>query len=197
MNTKLMPVAIFVLVAVMAASFLLPMGRGKEVPSVPLGTLDFGQGRAMDFTVEPNSQQTLSLHYTARAGDQVQVEHAFFGTLPRTSPPPTFIAVTPEGSPLVAVAQASAPKQIVILHDFANQESFPQRLVSYKDTDPEHLYPYFEDQESILARGDALFGRLQQLVPDGDRQLLRTMGTRPLVIPEPEAEGHEGTENNP
>ncbi len=195
MNRRLMPLIIFIAVAILAAPYLIRLGPGKEVPPVVLATLQFEQGRAIRFTVERNSQQTLSLHYDALIDQQPQVEHAFFGTLPLSAPPPAFVIYAAEQGDILAIAQATAPDQVILIHDFTTGDSFPHRRVSYKDTDPQHIYPYFEEQDAILERGDALFARLQAAMPpDSQLTLLRTMGTRPLTMPDPAVTGKVQTE---
>lgn len=188
MSRRLIPMVVFLAVMVLVLPFLMRMGSGGHVEPVLIKSIDLGEGHTIDVTVEPNSQQTLSLHYTARVGDKTQVEHAFFGTLPRTAPPPKFVVYRAEDGQLIGLAQAAAPKQVVIVHDFVSGDSFPHRHVTYKDTDPQHDYPYYEEMEPILARGDALFDRLRLGVGDDALQLLRTMGTRPLTMPKPEPE---------
>lgn len=183
MNPKLIPVLLFVLVVVMAVPLMMRFGMGEKPDPVTLAELDCGPGRVIRITIEPNSQQTLSLHYHVDVDGQPRVGHAFFGTLPRTSPPPGFVIHAAEAGNLVGVAQASVPGRVIILHDFATGDSWPMRGVTYKDTDPQHLYPYYEEGESITARGEALFARLAKDNPDKTLELLDTLGMRPLSIP--------------
>lgn len=183
MNSKLIAAIVFLLMMVAVVPLMLRISRNKKPQPVTIAELDAGQDRTIRITVEPNSQGTLSLHYHVDADGQPTVEHAFLGTLPRTSPPPKFVTYFAQDGGLVGVAQASAPNTIVILHDFAADLSFPMKITTYKDTDPKHLYPYYEDLDSILARGDGLFDRLAQAHPDSPLKLLRTMGMRPLVLP--------------
>ena len=184
MRPKLIPVLIFVLVTVMAVPLVMRLRPGKQVDPVKITDLDVGSGRVFRITVESNSQQTLSLHYHVDIDGQPQIEHAFFGTLPRTAPPPGFVIHADESGDLVGLAQATVPDRIVILHDFATGESWPMRKVTYKDIDPQHIYPYYEEKESILARGEDMFARLGRALPDQELELLRTMGTRPLTVPD-------------
>jgi hypothetical protein len=188
MSPKVIPVLIFVMVAVMAVPVMMRLGMGEEPEPVTLAELDAGPGRVVRITVEANTQQTLSLHYHVEVDGQSTIEHAFFGTLPRTSPPPSFVLHTAEAGDLVGIAQASYPDRIIILHDFAGNDSWPMRTVTYKDTDPQHLYPYYEEAESITARGEALFARLVKDNPDKPLELLDTLGMRPLSIPNGQAE---------
>lgn len=186
MNPRLIPVFIFILIAVMAVPVMMRFVKGKKIEPVTLAQLDAGPGRIVRITVEPNSQQTLSLHYHVTADGHTQIEHAFFGTLPRTSPPPSFRLYLAPGADLIGIAQDTAPDRIIILHDFASHESWPMRNVSYKETDPQHLYPYYEDQDAIMARGESLFARLDETLPEAHLQLLRSMGMRPLTLPDAE-----------
>ncbi len=174
---------LFLLVIVAVIPLMIRMGVGRKPDPVELAALNVGPRRVIRITVEPNIQQTLSLHYHVIVDGRTVVEHAFFGTLPRTSPPPTFLTYTDEEGDLVGVAQASVPKRIIILHDFTTGESWPMRKVTYKPTDTEKRYPYYEEAEPILARGRALFERLQQAHSDEGLELLETMGMRPLTIP--------------
>jgi hypothetical protein len=183
MRSKLIPAIIFLLVTVLAVPLMMRLGKGRAPEPVTITELDAGPGRVIRVTVEPNSQQTLSLHYHVEVDGQPQVEHAFFGTLPRTSPPPVLLIHREEGGDLVGLTQASVPNRIIILHDFATGESWPLRKVTYKDIDPNHIYPYYEEEEPIMARGEDLFTRLSQALPDQPLELLRTMGTRPLTVP--------------
>lgn len=188
MNPKIIPVLLFVLVAVMAVPLMMRLGMGEEPEPVTLAELDAGPGRVIRITIELNTQQTLSLHYHVEVDGQLTVEHAFFGTLPRTSPPPSFVLHTAEAGNLVGVAQASYPDRVIILHDFTSNDSWPMRIVTYKDTDPQHLYPYYEEADAITARGEALFARLVEGNPDKTLELLDTLGMRPLSIPTAQAE---------
>lgn len=183
MNPRLIAVMLFLLLMVAAVPLVMRLGISKKPEPVTLASIDVGTERLISITVEPNSQQTLSLHYDVLIDGQPVVEHAFFGTLPRTSPPPSFVTYTGGAGDLVGIAQASAPNRIIILHDFAAGDSWPMRIVTYKDTDPRHLYPYYEEAESILSRGEELFARLTEDNPDSSLELLRTLGTRPLSIP--------------
>ncbi len=183
MNPRLIAVMIFVLVTVALVPLVLRLRKGAKPQPVALTTMDLGEGRAIRMTVEPNSQGTLSLHYHITVNDEPKIDHAFFGTLPRTSPPPGFVLHSDIDGGLVGVAQASAPNRIVILHDFENGRSWPRRTVTYKDNDPNHLYPYYEDEDTILSRGDAIFSQLAEANPDQSLELLRTMGMRPLTLP--------------
>ncbi|MEZ6193546.1 MAG: hypothetical protein R3C45_19935 [Phycisphaerales bacterium] len=188
MNSKVIPVLVFVMVAVMAVPVMMRLGMGEKPEPVTLAELDAGMGRVIRITIEANTQQTLSLHYHVMVDGQPTVEHAFFGTLPRTSPPPGFVLHTAESGNLVGVAQASYPDRIIILHDFTNNDSWPMRIVNYKDTDPQHLYPYYEEADSITTRGEALFARLVKDNVDKSLELLDTLGMRPLSIPTVQAE---------
>lgn len=183
MRPKLIPLLIFLLVTVMAVPLFMLLGAGKQIEAAPITDLDVGPGRVLRITVESNTQRTLSLHYHVDVDDQPQIEHAFFGTLPRTSPPPGFVIYTAEAGDLIGIAQATVPDRIIILHDFAAGESWPMRKVTYKDIDPQHIYPYYEEEDSIMARGEDQFARLVQALPDRELELLRTMGTRPLTVP--------------
>lgn len=184
MRPKLIPVLIFLLVAVMAVPLVMSLGSRKQIDPVKVTDLDVGAGRVFRITVETNFQQTLSLHYHVDIDGQPQIEHAFFGTLPRTSPPPDFVIYADGSGDLVGLAQVTVPDRIVIIHDFATGESWPMRKVNYKDNDPQHIYPYYEEKDSIVARGEAMFARLDQALPDQELKLLRTMGTRPLTVPD-------------
>lgn len=198
MNPKVIPVFLFVLVAVMAVPLMMRLGLGEKPGPVVLAELDAGPGRVIRVTVELNTQQTLSLHYRVEVDGQATVEHAFFGTLPRTSPPPSFVLHTAEAGGLVGVSQASYPDRVIILHDFAGNDSWPMRMVTYKDTDPRRLYPYYEEADAITARGGALFARLVKDNPDTTLELLDTLGMRPLSIPtvqpQPADAGDRGAE---
>ena len=195
MKAKLTPVVIFVLIAVMAVPLFTGLISSRKVDPIELASLDVGPARVIRITVEQNSQQTLSLHYYVEVDGQTVIDHAFFGTLPRTATPPSFVVYAPASGSggVVGIAQAAVPNRIVILHDFDTGESYPYRDATYKDTDPDHLYPYYEQQEAIEARGEALFVRLQEALPDTELDLLRTMGLRPLAVPDvqPEAENAE------
>jgi len=188
MSHKLIAVMVFVLLMVAVVPLMLRLRAGSQPEPVTIWELDAGTDRAIHITVEPNSQGTLSLHYHVAAGNDKKIDHAFFGTLPRTSPKPGFVTYTADEGELLGIAQAAAPHQIVILHDFADGESFPMQTVTFKDTDTHKSYPYYEEQDSILARGDALFDQLAQAHPDTTLTLLRTMGMRPLVLPKGEGE---------
>lgn len=198
MNPKVLPVLVFLLVAVMAVPLMMRLGMGEKPDPVILAELDAGPGRVIRVTVELNSQQTLSLHYQVEVDGHPVVEHAFFGTLPRTSPPPGFVIHTAEAGELVGIAQVSFPDRIIILHDFVTNDSWPMRSVTYKDIDPQHLYPYYEEGDSITARGEALFARLVKDNPDKPLELLDTLGMRPLSIPtgQPDAGGAEAAGND-
>jgi len=186
MSSKLISVMVFFLLTVAVVPLVLRLRMGQRPDPVTLKELDVGPGRVIRITVEPNSQGTLSLHYRVQEGGVAMVEHAFFGTLPRTSPPPDFVTYTAEGGDLVGVAQVSVPNRIVLMHDFASGDSWPMRIVTHKDTDPKHLYPYYEQEAPLLARGEALFQRLSQAQPQASLELLRTMASRPLALPESE-----------
>lgn len=54
------------------------------------------------------------------------------------------------------------------------------------NSDPQHLYPYLEEQGAIMARGETLFARLDEALPEAHLQLLRGMGMRPLTLPDAE-----------
>ncbi len=183
MNPKLISVALFLILIVAVVPLVMRLRAGAVPDPVTLKELDAGSGRSVRITVEPNSQRTLSLHYHVDHPGQPPVEHAFFGTLPRTSPPPDFVTYTADDGDLIGIAQASVPNRIIILHDFASGDSWPLRIVTYKDTDPRHLYPYYEGEEQIMARGEAMFARLSDAHPDSSLELLRTMSSRPLTIP--------------
>lgn len=183
MNSRLLTMVVFILLMIVAVSFFTRMRNNAAPEPVEITTLDLVPDRSIRITVEPNSQRTLSLHYHVKAGGQTQIDRAFFGTLPRTSPPPGFVTYTADGGDLVGLAQAVAPDRVIILHDFATGDSFPHRHVTYKDTDTRKSYPYYEDEEPILARGEALFERLVAGNPDHSLELLRTMASRPLSIP--------------
>ncbi len=183
MNPRLIYVAVLG-VLVIAVMPLAMRFRASQAPDpVTLKELDVGYGRVIRVTVEPNSQGTLSLHYHVDEGGQAVVEHAFFGTLPRTSPPPDFVAYSAEGGNLVGVAQVSVPNRILLMHDFVSGDSWPMRIITYKDTDPKHLYPYYEEEVPLMARGEALFLRLSNALPQASLELLRTMASRPLSLP--------------
>jgi len=188
MNPKLIAVMMFVLVSVAVVPLMLRMRASSQPKPAPITALDVGTDRTIHITVKTNSQGTLSLQYHVTEGEETLIDHAFFGTLPRTSPPPGFVTYFTDDHNLVGVAQVADPNQIVILHDFADGESFPMQHVTYKDTDTRKSYPYREEEDTILARGDALFDRLAQAHPDKPLTLLRTMGMRPLVLPTGEGE---------
>ncbi len=183
MNPKLISVMVFVILIVAVVPLVLRLRMGQRPDPVMLSDLEVGPGRLIRITVEPNSQSTLSLHYHVNAQGEQVVEHAFFGTLPRTSPPPEFLTYSVEDGELVGVAQVSVPNRILLMHDFASGDSWPMRIVTYKDSDPKHHYPYYEEQAPLLARGDALFQRLSSGNPQGSLELLRTMSSRPLAFP--------------
>ena len=153
MNSKLIAVMVFVLLMVAIVPLMLRMGVGDKPDPVSIWEHQAGSGRSITVTVETNSQGTLSLHYHITIGDETVIDHAFFGTLPRTSPPPGFVTYTADGGGLLGIAQAQAPRQIIILHDFMSHESFPMRTVTYKDTDTRKSYPYYEDEDSIRCSG--------------------------------------------
>lgn len=183
MNPRLLPVMIFVLLMVMAVPLVMRLRMGSAPEPVTLKTLDLGNDRVIRITIEPNSQRTLSLHYHVDVQGQSKIEHAFFGTLPRTATPPDFEIYRTEQGDLIGLAQAAAPDRIIILHDFASGDSWPYRSVTYKDTDTRKSYPYYENEEQIMARGEALFQRLADANPQPPLDLLRTMASRPLSIP--------------
>ncbi len=183
MNPRILTMVVFILLMVLAVSFFTRMRQSTAPEPVVLKTLDLGNDRAIRITVEPNSQRTLSLHYHVDAEGQTLIDHAFFGTLPRTSPPPEFVTYIANDGDLVGLAQVVAPNRIILLHDFATGDSFPHRPVAYKENDTRKSYPYYEDEGPILARGEALFERLTAEHPDPPLELLRTMASRPLTIP--------------
>jgi len=183
MNQRLLTMVVFILLTVLAVTFFTRMRKSSAPDPVTLHAIEFGPGRVIRITVEPNSQQTLSLHYHVDVAGEMVVEHAFFGTLPRTSPPPSFLTYTAAEGDLIGLAQEAAPNRIVILHDFATGDSFPHRSVTYKDSDTRKSYPYYEDEGPILARGEALFARLSADPTDPPLELLRTMASRPLTLP--------------
>ncbi len=183
MNPRILMMIVFVLLMVLAVSFFSRMKQGAAPDPVVLDSIDLGGDRVIRITVEPNSQRTLSLHYHVEVGGQPVIDHAFFGTLPRTSPPPEFITYLAENGDLVGLAQAVAPNRIIILHDFATGDSFPYRTETYKDIDTRKSYPYYEEEGSILARGEALFDRLQEDNIGLSLDLLKTMSSRPLSLP--------------
>ncbi len=199
MNPRLISLALFLILIVAVVPLVMRMRMGAIPDPVQIAELDFKDGRGIRVTVELNSQKTISLHYHVHAQgtdpgvssdespnkspNKRLVEHAFFGTLPRTSPPPEFVTYTVDGGDLIGIAQASVPDRIIILHDFASGDSWPMRLVTYKDTDPRHFYPYYEKEEQIVSRGEALFLRLSNAHAGSDLELLRTMGSRPLTVP--------------
>ena len=174
---------LFILLMIAVVPLLLRIGKGGEPQPVIITELDAGPGRVVRITVDTNSQGTLSLFYNVIENETVSIDRAFFGTLPRTSPPPEFVTYTAQEGDIVGFAQASAPKQIVILHDFKSGDSFPMRNVTYKPTDTNKSYPYFEEEGPILERGDRLFEKLNAEHPEDDFTLLRTMGLRPLTMP--------------
>jgi hypothetical protein len=186
MNHRLIMIVIFVLLTIALVQLMFSVGKGSKPEPVTITELDAGGGRTIRITVETNSQGTLSLHYHVAQGEEVLIEHAFFGTLPRTSPPPGFVMYFADNNNLIGIAQAADPEQIVILHDFTDGQSFPMRAVTYKDTDTLKSFPYYEKEGPILLRGDALFTRLAKDNPDTPLRLMRTMGMRPLVLPKEE-----------
>lgn len=186
MNPRLVAVTLFVLLAVMIVPIMMRLGLGKKPEPAPIDQIDVGPGRTIRVTVQPNSQGTLSLHYHVNVDGKPVVERAFFGTLPRTATPPGFVTFSAEDGDLIGITQTSALNRVVILHDFATGESWPMRITIYKESDPQHLYPYYEEEDAILARGDVLFARLAGANPDTPLELLRTMGTRPLSVPTPD-----------
>jgi hypothetical protein len=183
MNPRLIAVMIFVLLAVIALPIMMRLGLGEKPEPVTLDEIDAGTGRTIRVTIQPNSQGSLSLRYHVQVDGKPVVERAFFGTLPRTATPPGFVTYFAQDGDLVGIAQASVPNRVIILHDFATGESWPMKITTYKDTDPQHLYPYYEQEDAMLARGDALFSRLAGANPDTPLELLRTMGMRPLSVP--------------
>jgi len=184
MNPRIFPVMIFILLTVMAVPLVLRLRNSTAPEPVTLKTLDLGADRVIRITVALNSQQTLSLHYHVDINGKTVVDHAFFGTLPRTAPPPDFVTYTAEDGDLIGLAQAVKPDRIIILHDFASGDSWPQRIVTYEDVDTRKSYPYYEEEGPIMARGDALYERLILNHPDTPLELLRTMASRPLAMPE-------------
>jgi hypothetical protein len=183
MKPRLVPLMIFLLLMVMAVPLVLRLRMASTPQPVTITKLDLGQDKTIRVTVKPNSQQTLSLHYHVNAPGKPPIENAFFGTLPRTSPPPEFVTYSADHGNLVGLAQASKPNRIIILHDFVTNDSWPHRIVTYKDTDTRRSYPYYEEEPQIMARGEALFSRLTQANPDTPLELLRTMASRPLTVP--------------
>ncbi len=183
MNPRLIPLIIFVLLMMMSVPLVMRLRKSTAPEPVQIQELDMGDGRGIRVTVKPNSQRTLSLHYHVDNPGKPSIENAFFGTLPRTSPPPSFVMYTADDGDLVGLAQASVPDRIVILHDFASGDSWPQRRVTYKDADTRKSYPYYEEEEQIMARGEAMFERLREANPQPALELLRTMASRPLSIP--------------
>jgi hypothetical protein len=183
MNPRLITFIIFMILIIGGMALVKGLRQNSAPELVTLNTLGVGDDRDIRITVELNQQKTLSLFYHVDIQGQTVVKRAFFGTLPRTATPPGFVTYDADQGNLLGIAQASVPNRIIILHDFTSGDSWPMRLVTYKDTDPKHLYPYREEEAPILTRGEALFSRLNEALPESELELLRTMSSRPLTIP--------------
>ena len=98
---------------------------------------------------------------------------AFFGTLTPPIPYPKFALHHAEDGHVVAVALQWAPNEILILHDFAADQSWPDRQ------------PH-DTIETMADKGQDLLDRLQQELPEAEHlQLHPAQGMRYLPRPEP------------
>jgi hypothetical protein len=106
---------------------------------------------------------TQALYYEVHTGGQTRVPIAFFGgaALSQRIAEESFTTITGEGGILVGVAYASDPKAILILHDFATDETWPKG-------------GYSEHFTATHQRGRKLLDRLREASGTPDLRLADT-----------------------
>lgn len=167
MQTRVMGIILFILFLVVTVPMVTTLFEQAPPEAVDLQTLEFPGDRQIQITAKLVMGRSLGMYYRTLAPQAVDKEPAFFVSLPLESLAPEFVTHQAEDGNLIGIAMSHRPLDILVIHDFASDESWPR-------------HDMWESVEELQARGQAMFDRLAAAHPDQNLSLLRAEGLRQM-----------------